>query len=74
MPEIGTSGLMSGDGKRGGANRQHPRLSSTLLVDLEKPRESQRWPRFDKGISNTSLGLIAQQIGAYAQDRINAER
>ena len=29
MPEIGTSGLMSGDGKRGGAHvstRAHPRL------------------------------------------------
>ena len=32
MLEIGTSGLMSGDGKRGGAfARQYPRLSSTLL-------------------------------------------
>jgi hypothetical protein len=30
MPEIGTSGLMSGDGKRGGARRQYPRPSSTL--------------------------------------------
>src|SRR5438128_12095063 len=30
MPEMGTSGLMSGDGKRGGARRQYPRPSSTL--------------------------------------------
>ena len=30
MPEIGTSGLMSGDGKRGGDQRQYPRPSSTL--------------------------------------------
>ena len=30
MPEIGTSGLMSGDGKRGDAGRQYPRPSSTL--------------------------------------------
>ena len=34
MPEIGTSGLMSGDGKRGGAQRQYPRPSSTLPRDL----------------------------------------
>src|SRR5712692_5565697 len=32
MPEMGTSGLMSGDGKRGGARRQYPRPSSTLPV------------------------------------------
>src|ERR1019366_7637790 len=30
MPEIGTSGLMSGVGKRGGARRQYPRPTSTL--------------------------------------------
>src|SRR5436189_6260411 len=30
MPEMGRSGLMSGDGKRGGARRQYPRPSSTL--------------------------------------------
>ena len=30
MREIRTSGLMSGDGKRDGAKRQHPRPSSTL--------------------------------------------
>ena len=30
MPEMGTSGLMSGDGKRGGAPRQCSRPSSTL--------------------------------------------
>src|SRR4051812_15364238 len=30
MPEIGTSGLMSGGGKRSGALRQYPRPSSTL--------------------------------------------
>jgi hypothetical protein len=31
MPEIGTSGLMSGEGKRGDATRpKQPRLSSTL--------------------------------------------
>src|SRR5499433_2103044 len=32
MPEIGTSGLMSGDGKRGDALRQRSRPSSTLPV------------------------------------------
>jgi len=32
MPEMGTSGLMSGDGKRGGLLRQYPRPSSTLPV------------------------------------------
>jgi hypothetical protein len=30
MPEIGTSGLMSGDGKRGGAHALFSRPSSTL--------------------------------------------
>ena len=30
MPELGTSGLMSGEGKRDDALRQHPRPSSTL--------------------------------------------
>jgi hypothetical protein len=35
MPEIGTSGLMSGDGKRDGFTSEHPRPSSTLPV---KPR------------------------------------
>ena len=30
MREIRTSGLMSGDGKRDGGLRQHPRPSSTL--------------------------------------------
>jgi hypothetical protein len=35
MPEIGTSGLMSGDGKRGGGLRPKlPRPSSTLLLVL----------------------------------------
>jgi nucleoside-diphosphate-sugar epimerase len=32
MPEIGTSGLMSGDGKRDGFTSEHPRPSSTLPV------------------------------------------
>ena len=32
MLEMGTSGLMSGDGKRGGVQRQYPRPSSTLPV------------------------------------------
>ena len=35
MPETGTSGLMSGDGKRGGANvstRAHPRLYLVHMV------------------------------------------
>jgi hypothetical protein len=30
MPEMGLSGLMSGEGKRDDALRQHLRLSSTL--------------------------------------------
>jgi len=30
MPEIGTSGLMSGVGKQGGAQRQYLRPTSTL--------------------------------------------
>jgi len=30
MLEMGTSGLMSGVGKRDGASRQHPRPTSTL--------------------------------------------
>jgi len=34
MPEIGTSGLTSGDGKRDGLYAPHPRLSSTLPGDL----------------------------------------
>ena len=34
MPEIGTSGLMSGDGKRGGGQRQCSRPSSTLPNNL----------------------------------------
>jgi hypothetical protein len=36
MPEIGTSGLMSGVGKRGGALRQCSRPTSTL-PDLPEP-------------------------------------
>jgi hypothetical protein len=35
MPEMGTSGLMSGDGKRGGLLRQYPRPSSTLPVETK---------------------------------------
>jgi len=36
MREIRTSGLMSGEGKRGGAVRQCSRLSSTLPEKLKK--------------------------------------
>ena len=37
MPEIGTSGLTSGDGKRGGAPRQCSRPSSTLPTLFWRP-------------------------------------
>jgi hypothetical protein len=35
MPEIGTSGLMSGDGKRDGATASAPGPSSTLPTNPE---------------------------------------
>ena len=38
MPEIGTSGLMSGVGKRGGARRQYPRPTSTLPANAGSSR------------------------------------
>jgi hypothetical protein len=44
MPEIGTSGLMSGDGKRGGALRQYSRPSSTLpRADVRERRAEEMW-------------------------------
>src|ERR1019366_3393675 len=36
MPEIGTSGLMSGVGKQGGAQRQYLRPTSTLPANRSK--------------------------------------
>ena len=49
MPEIGTSGLMSGEGKRGDAGRpKSPRPSSTLpiryvLTFTQRPERTFRW-------------------------------
>src|SRR5439155_14689670 len=54
MPEIGTSGLMSGDGKRGGALRQCSRPSSTLLAS---PRAS---ARKSAGAADTSVCATAR--------------
>src|ERR1035438_2000666 len=50
MPEIGTSGLMSGVGKRGGARRQYLRPTSTLPANLRVGRRKRLMPHsFSKG-------------------------
>jgi len=50
MPEIGTSGLMSGDEKQGGS-RQYLRSSSTLLRYSKRPSFSNVNQREDKSFS-----------------------
>jgi len=56
MREIRTSGLMSGEGKRGGAVRQCSRLSSTLPKKLKK------------AVSTVQLKL--KQIQLFAEVRV----
>jgi integrase len=59
MPEIGTSGLMSGDGKRGGALRQCSRPSSTL-------HGSEKICKREK-----ILGLASELTKAQAQGKLD---
>ena len=56
MREIRTSGLMGGEGKRGGAVRQCSRLSSTLPKKLKK------------AVSTVQLKL--KQIQLFAEVRV----
>ena len=67
MLEMGTSGLMSGDGKRGGVLRQYPRPSSTLPVDSRGP--TTRWlaqalnhPSVGKSICTLGFELVSLEL------------
>jgi len=58
MPEIGTSGLMSGDGKRGGGNvstRAHPRLypAAELLLGAARNKPIPKRTKFSASGPNT---------------------
>jgi hypothetical protein len=82
MREIGMSGLMSGDGKRGGALRQRSRPSSTLLVEVWTARGLQRYivlffielstRRVQvAGIASVANGLWMSQIARNISDTVD---
>ena len=82
MPEFGTSGLMSGDGKRGGAQRQCSRPSSTLPVEVWTRRGLQRYivlffielstRRVEiAGIASVANGLWMSQIARNISDTVD---
>ena len=81
MPEIGTLGLMSGDGKRGAGHRPsyraHPRLylSDQLILSQVHSALDQRF-----GSTTTALGIDAEVTGgkvvlkgALSDERMIAE-
>ena len=65
MLEMGTSGLMSGDGKRGGVLRQYPRPSSTLPVALRSQRAKAR--------NHNSLHVLVALLAMGASCGLQAE-
>ncbi len=78
MPEIGTSGLMSGVGKRGGASASvlAPNLDSTVTIDFDDLRSMRRrkWLTPLNGISEKrcSADFAACHFGS-PHDMITSE-
>ena len=64
MPEIGTPGLMSGDGKRGVAEwPKLPRPSSTLPIRSPFPREADRTFRYAP--LSSGLDIVRKGLGRH---------
>ena len=77
MRQIRTSGLMSGDGKRGGAHkRQYPRPSSTLpsVTRALRHGSSRALIRSLVALSPTSVSRLTGQSSDHEKDRLRTTR
>ena len=65
MPEIGTSGLMSGDGKRG--DGQRPQATAPILdsTNSDIPLETQTPPK--RGLDASKRGIVVELDAPHAR-------